>query len=402
MDMVPGKDGMLAISALEMAQASAAEIDACRRAASLVRSDPQRVVALRAADVIPLSGDPRLPQVPGDRFVAAFGLPPGRVQAFLENMMLMTNGAAHHRMRGAFAKTFAHPVIRGKRAEVRAVADAIVADLPRGRDFDFLDLCASRLPAEVIATVLGLPATESRWFAEEVYSLSRCLTIPYAIEEHATIEASAEALYGFVEAALDERRAAPREDLLSALAADETARALDPEVLTYQVMLLLLAGADTTRSGFTMLVGRLLEEPALWRAVHANREIIPAAVEEALRLEPPVGSLPRFVAAPIEVGGCPVAAGQVMGLSTLSAMRDETRHVEPQRFDLHRADHVKPHPVFGGGAHRCLGEMLARIELEEGLAALMDLAPELTLVEAPRMLGFSGIRRATPMVLRIV
>ncbi len=349
----------------------------------------------------PLSSDPRLPQVPGDRFVAAFGLPPGRVQAFLENMMLMTNGAEHQRMRGAFAKTFAHPVIRGKRTEIRAVADAIVADLPRGRDFDFLDLCASRLPAEVIATVLGLPVTESRWFAEEVYSLSRCLTIPYAMEDHDAIEASAEALYGFVEAALEERRAKPREDLLSALAADETARALEPEVLTYQVMLLLLAGADTTRSGFTMLVGRLLENPTLWQAVRDDRDLIPSAVDEALRLEPPVGSLPRFVAAPIKVGGCPVAAGQIMGLSTLSAMRDETCHADPEHFDLRRGDHVKPHPVFGGGVHRCLGEMLARIELEEGLAALMEAAPGIMLVEAPRMFGFSGIRRATPMVLHI-
>ena len=401
MDMLTGEDGMLAVSASEMARASAAEIDACRRAAPLVRSDPQRVVALRAADVLPLSSDPRLPQIPGNRFVAAFGLPPGRVQAFLKNMMLMTNGAEHHRMRGAFAKTFAHPVIRGKRAEIRAVADAIVADLPRGRDFDFLDLCASRLPAEVIATVLGLPVTESRWFAEEVYSLSRCLTIPYAMEDHDAIEASAEALYGFVEAALEERRAMPREDLLSALAADETARALEAEVLTYQVMLLLLAGADTTRSGFTMLVGRLLGDQALWQEVRDNRELIPAAVDEALRLEPPVGSLPRFVAAPIEVGGCPVAAGQIMGLSTLSAMRDEACHADPEYFHLHRGDHVKLHPVFGGGAHRCLGEMLARIELEEGLAALIEAAPEITFVEAPRMLGFSGIRRATPMVLRI-
>ena len=62
---------------------------------------------------------------------------------------------------------------------------------------------------------------------------------------------------------------------------------------------------------------------------------------------------------------------------------------------------MRPHLVFGGGAHRCLGEMLARIELEEGLAALMEAVPEIEMIEAPHMLGFAGIRRSTPLVARI-
>ena len=91
----------------------------------------------------------------------------------------------------------------------------------------------------------------------------------------------------------------------------------------------------------------------------------------------------------------------MMALSTLSAMRDETSVAAPETFDLNRQDTVRPHLVFGGGAHRCLGEMLARIELEEGLAALMDGAPDIELVEAPQMLGFGGIRRSTPLIARI-
>ncbi len=401
MALTIGEDGIPTISPEELVRTPLSDVDDIRRATPLLRTHPIRVTALRAEDVNKLSSHPGLMQLPGAQFANAFGIPPGRCRSFLENFMLMANGADHQHLRGAFAKTFAHPVIRGKRDQVRTVADRIVADLPRGTPFDFLDLCASRLPAEMIAEVLGLPVEQSAWFAGQVYSLSRCLMIPYDLDHHDDIDAAADALYGFVEAALDARRKTPRDDLLSMLVTDESARALAPEMLIYQVMGVILAGSDTTRSGFNIAVGRLLQDRALWDEVRQNRDLIPAAIDEALRIEPPVGSLPRFVPTPIAVGDHTVQAGQVLGLSTLSAMRDEACMAEPERFDLHRQDHVRPHPVFGGGAHRCLGEMLARIELEEGLAALLDGAPDIEMLEAPRMLGFSGIRKSTPLVARI-
>jgi cytochrome P450 len=315
--------------------------------------------------------------------------------------MLMTNGAEHNHRRGAFTRAFAHPVIRRKREQVRAVADRIMADLPRGAPFDFLDLCSSRIPAEMIAEVLGLPSEDSAWFAKEVYSVSRSLMAPYDIERHDEVEASAEALYQFVADALEAREAAPQEDLLSMLVTDDSDRALEREELIYQVMGVILGGSDTTRSGFNITVGRLLGDRKLWDEVLANRELIPNAIEEALRIEPPVGSFPRYSLKPVDFGNLTVDAGQVVGLSTLSAMRDETRMTEPVAFDLHREDGIRPHLVFGAGAHRCLGEMLARIEMEEGLAALMDAAPDIEMLEAPRMLGFGGIRRSTPLIARI-
>ena len=82
-------------------------------------------------------------------------------------------------------------------------------------------------------------------------------------------------------------------------------------------------------------------------------------------------------------------------------MRDETQVDAPDAFDLHRTDRPQPHLVFGAGAHRCLGEMLARMEMEEGLAALMDAAPNIELINAPQMLGVIGLRKSTPMIARI-
>ncbi len=396
-----GEDGIPLVTVERLAELPPSDIDDQRRTTPLVRTGEMRVVALRCDDVEKLSNDPGLMQLPGAPYADAMGIPPGRCRGFLEGSMLMSNGADHKRLRGAFAKTFAHPVVRGKREQVRAVADRIVADLPRGEDFDFLALCASRLPAEMIAEVLGLPVDQSTWFATRVYSFSRCLMLPYDIEHHDEIEAAAEALYCFVADALDERRETPRDDLLSRLVTDESARALAAEELIHQVMSVILAGSDTTRSGFNITVGRLLGDRAIWDEVRAQPNLIPAAIDEALRIEPPVGSMPRFTPAPVALDNMTIPPGQVLGLSTLSAMRDENRIKLPETFDLHRKDHVRPHLVFGGGAHRCLGEMLARIELEEGLAALMEAVPEIEMIEAPHMLGFGGIRRSTPLVARI-
>ena len=396
-----GPDGLPMLSAEELATAPISVLDEARKSTPVLRTDPARVLALRAEHVQRLSTDPGLAQLPGVQFATAMGIPGGRCRSFLESFMLMTNGAEHQHLRGAFARTFAHPVVKSKRALVREVADTIVADLPRGAPFDFLALCASRLPAEVIATVLGLPIDQSAWFAGQVYALSRSLMVPYAIDQHDEIEAAAQALFAFVADALDERRTDPRDDFLSILATDESARALAPEVLIYQVMGVILAGSDTTRSALNMTVARLLQDRSLWDTVRADRTLIPDAIDEALRIEPPVGSLPRFAPAPVEIGDHTVGAGQLVALSTLSAMRDEAKLADPGRFDLHRKDRAKPHLVFGGGAHRCLGEMLARIELEEGLAALIEAAPGIELIEAPRMLGVSGIRRSTPMIVQI-
>jgi len=394
-----GEDGIPFLPAEEYASLSLTELDDLRRQTPVIRVMESRVVALRIEDVAHLAAHPSLIQVPGPQFCSIMGIPDGRCRSFLETFMLMTNGEDHKHRRGAFTRVFAHPVLRKQREHVRAVADHVIAELPRGEPFDFLALCASRLPAEMIAKVLGLKTEDSSWFANHVYSLSNCLVIPYA--NHEEIEASAEALYGFVAQTVEDRRQDPQDDLISMLVADDSERSLETEELIFQIMGLILGGSDTTRSGFNMIVARLLEDRSLWNAVLEDRSLIPAAIEESLRLEPPVGGMPRYCVDPIEIGGLAIPGGQLVGLSAISAMRDESTLNDPTRFDLHRKDRTVPHLVFGAGAHRCLGEMLARLEMEEGLAALLDGAPDIEMIEKPEMLGIAGLRKSTPMVIRI-
>ncbi|MFC6636967.1 cytochrome P450 [Sulfitobacter sp. JBTF-M27] len=399
METTIGEDGIPFMPIEDYAKLSLEELDTLRKQTPVVRLMPSRVSALRDEDVTRLAAHPSLIQVPGPEFCNIMGIPDGRCRSFLETFMLMTNGDDHKHRRGAFARVFAHPVLRQKRGRVRAVADHIIADLPRGEEFDFLALCASRIPAEMIAEVLGLKTEDSAWFAGHVYRLSNCLVPPYS--GHEEVEASAEALYDFVAQTVADRRQAPQDDMISMLVADESDRSLETEELIYQIMGLILGGSDTTRSGFNMIVARLLADRSLWNELQADRSLIPAAIEESLRLEPPVGGMPRYCLEPIEIGGISIPGGQLVGLSTLSAMRDETKISDPETFDLHRKDRPLPHLVFGAGAHRCLGEMLARLEMEEGLAALLDGAPDIEMVKAPEMIGVLGLRKSTPMIVRI-
>lgn len=367
----------------------------------VIRLGEKQYMALRGDDVLRLLTDPRTTQVEGSDFVRLKQIPDGAAARFLGDFFLFANNDAHRAKRGLFARAFSHSTMRAARPQVRAVADAIVAELPRNETFDFVDHMAARVPAEMIAAILGLPVDEAEYFAPRVYDLALALAPVYPQPRHAEIEAAAADLFGYVEAHLQARLSFPIDDLLSRIVTDwEAHPAIAFDSLVHQVVGLLVGGSDTTRTAFAMLVALLLARPEDWAAVKDDAGLIPGAVKEAMRFDPSVGSIGRFTTAPLDVGGVTVPGGAILSVSTLSAMRDPALFPDPDRFDIRR-EHPRLHPVFGTGPHRCIGEMLARIEMEEGLAALAAAAPDMTVVVPPRMIGFGGIRQMTPMYLRM-
>jgi hypothetical protein len=173
---------------------------------------------------------------------------------------------------------------------------------------------------------------------------------------------------------------------------------LTPAEILSQVVTIIIAGSDTTRGAITVQVALLLQHREQWDAVCADPALIPGAVSESLRYEPVVGSIPRFTLDDIEIDGYVVPRNNILSLSTLAAMRDPAQHADPDRFNIRRTDHPRRHPIFGVGVHRCLGEVLARAELEESLAALTEELPHLELAgKPPSLQGHSGIRRIDGM-----
>jgi len=201
-------------------------------------------------------------------------------------------------------------------------------------------------------------------------------------------------LRDYVDKVLEERRRRPREDFLSAfLAAATEAGELSPEEMLYQILPLIIGSADTTRVALTMQLALLLQHREQWAAVCDDPLLVPAAVTEVMRFEPSAAGTVRLARENIDIGESVIPAGQLVVLSIMSAMRDEAAYRHPDMFDIRRADQPRLHPIFGFGAHRCIGEALARAELEESLMAIATRIPQLHLNAAPKIKGHYGVRR---------
>ena len=368
----------------------------------VIRLGERHYMALRAKDVVPMFTDPRTRQIEGKDYVRLTQIPKGVTERLVSDFFLFSNEDIHRTKRGLFAKTFAFGAMSEQTARIRATADRIVAELPRGESFDFVECMAAQIPAEMIAAILGLPEGEAEYFVPRVNVLARSVAPIYPHTRHREIEAAAADLFSYVEGHLRSRLEMPGKDLLSSLATDWNENPLiSYESLVHQVLGIIVGGTDTTRAGFAMMVALLLRHRDQWEALRDDPALIPGAVNEALRYDPPVGSITRFTREDVEIGGIRVPAGVMLRLSMMSAMRDRDLYVRPDQFDIRRSDHPRLHTVFGLGPHRCLGEMLARLEMQEGLAALLAAAPDIRLETSPRLLGFGGIREITRMQVRI-
>ncbi|MET1026762.1 MAG: cytochrome P450 [Dongiaceae bacterium] len=313
--------------------------------------------------------------------------------------MLTSNEEAHRRRRSPFNRTFATRLIAELRPAIRKIAGELIDGWYAEGEVDLVVGYAALIPAQAISELLGLPKEDIPHFTKLVYSISRILSFTFAPEDLPYMEASARELYDYVIALADDRRRAPRDDFLSSYVTDaDKGGELSPAEIIFQIITLIVAGTDTTRVAMAAQVSLLLQNRDQWDALCGDAALVPGAVAEALRYDPSVGSLARFTLEDIELDGRILPRDQFVTLSTMSAMRDEHVYDQPDIFNIWRTDQRRPHPVFGGGPHRCIGEALARAELEEGLAALAERIPQLRLAgEPPRIQGHLGIRRIGEM-----
>jgi cytochrome P450 len=364
----------------------------------LLKREDGAYMAIRAGDVERLASDPRTRQVETE-MLPSRGVTEGALFDFFKNTMLLSNGPDHRRRRAPLSRAFAFRLIAELRPRIRTIAGSLIDGAYAAGEMNFLDDFAALLPARIIGEILGLPAADVPRFTGWVYQLAGALNASFTRDEVPRIDAAARHLTAYVAELLAGRRAAPRDDFLTSYAtAVHQEGNLSPIETLVQIVTVILAGSDTTRAAMAMLVALLLQHREQWNAVCREPELIPDAVSEALRYEPPVGSFPRFTLEDIEIDGCLVPRDRLISLSTLSAMRDPARYAEPDSFNIRRTDQPRRHPVFGGGVHRCLGETLAKAELEEGLAALVERLPQLRLAgNPPTIQGHAGIRRVDGM-----
>ena len=313
----------------------------------------------------------------------------------IENHMLNRDGDDHRRLRRLVTKAFTPKRVEQLRPRIQAVAAELLdAVEPRGA----MDLSADYafpLPITVIAELLGVPADDQDRFKEWSDAIISPALDPEDMERF--FEQMGE-FVGYLTDFFAQRRAAPTDDLVSALlAARDESDALTEQELFGTVVLLIVAGHETTVGLIGNAVLNLLEHPDQLALLRADPTLIPRAVEEVLRFEGPVErSLNRWAATDVNLGGQSIRKGDLVIPILAAAGRDPGRFPEPDRLDVTRED--TRHLAFGRGSHYCLGAPLARLEAEVALETLFRRLPELRLAVPREQLEW----RPTPGFRRVV
>ena len=315
------------------------------------------------------------------------GITSGPIFDFIKASMLFANGDEHRRRRAPVSRTFAFKLMEAMRSKAAGLAGELVGERLGKGPIDFVGEIAAQIPARIIAEILGIPRSDlpifMRWIADTAEALGFIDT-----DRRAKIETSLVEFNAYVSKLLADRRAAPKGDFLSDYV-EATSRDSDMseiEIRT-QIIGLILAGSDTTRGSLCMTLAHLLEHHEQWRAFCADPDGLKrGVVSEGLRFDPVVSGIPRIAVEDLDIDGYCVPRGTPIAVSLLSVLRDPELYAEPDRFNIFRTDHPKWHPIFGAGAHRCVGEALARAELEETLATIARLAPNTKLIgDFPRL-----------------
>ncbi len=334
------------------------------------------------AEVTELLRDKRL-RGPGMDFARMSGIPEGgRLWRRTEQILLFMEGDDHTRLRRLVSKAFTPKAVESLRPIARATFRDLVDSVDEAGSCEAVATLCNPFPIPVICALIGIEPDRiddmSRWAGSILQSLR--LDAFNFLDE---IEQALAEIDEYIETLITQRRANPRDDLLSNLIAveDEGDRLSASELLAV-VEMMLVAGTDTTRNQLSCMINTFCEHPGQWALLRSRPELIGNAVEEAIRWDPATAAIPRFALEDIEIGGVTVPAGNLLVLLSMSANHDDAVLPGADRFDITRQTPGGWHLLtFGGGIHYCLGASLARLELTEALAEMVDRFPTLALTE---------------------
>ena len=323
---------------------------------------------------------------------------PNLVRSALGAMMLTTDPPAHDRQRCPFDEPFRMRAVRARfERPVRARVDGLLAALaPRGA-CELVAELAAPFAIGVAGDVLGLSLDDVPKIQGFYEAFAGAMVYDGNPAPQRRADAARAALDTILHGELARVRRAPDGSVTSAVAHDPAA-GLDDGAIVAQLRVILFGAIETVESMVTNAVLMLLAHPAELAAVRAESALTANAVEEAMRLVPPVAFIERWTDAGTELGGVRLERGEFVGVSTVAAGRDPAVFPDPARFDVRRAN-ARHHLAFGFGTHYCLGFNLARLQGAIAVQAVLDRLPELAIASAPEPRGFA-FRRPAELRLR--
>lgn len=287
------------------------------------------------------------------------------------NTLTVSDPPLHTFHRSLVDKAFTAARVKQMEDYLQALVEEMIDSIIDRGECDFYADFAAKVPIQVIASQVGVEFADLDWFkacSDAVIAESNPLNTE---DEQVAITEKIAELQQFIAAKVREFQARPGDCLLSDLAnAEDQGRNPDMRELVSLILILLVAGNDSTSLAMTSAMQQIVSTPGLEAQLRADPTRLGTFIEEVLRLEAPVQGLYRKALNDIEIAGTPIRKGSIVVLRFGAANRDPAQFADPARLDLSRAN-ARNHLAFGAGPHFCIGNQLARGELRIAFATLL-------------------------------
>ena len=365
-------------------------IDEARRLHRVARTQSGELVMLSAADAEEASARKDLVTLGVDA-LDRLGVKDGPFRRWRALSLNAQDGDNHTRLRSLVLGAFSPRVVARVRDELTAYSDSLVRALGDA-PVEVHGAIGHEIPLTAICLLLGIPVEDRYRIDEFMVGTEEGFSYPMTQEKQDRANAGIVALYEYTTELVERRRAEPTDDLVSALiVAEEAGDRLSHDELMAMVVNLIGGATGSSDAGIANLVHILATEPGVHAEVRDDPTLVEAFVEEVLRFRPPFRSTRRKAVTDLELAGEQLAAGDTVYLSRQAANRDPERFPDPHRFDIHRPR--KRHLSFGYGAHYCLGQALARVNLNVAAAVITQRWESVELLEEPRRVPFDAAER---------
>ena len=334
-------------------------------------------IVTRYEDGVRVLKDPRFSK----DYVQKYPWVPSSLRAMFRNLLTI-DPPDHTRLRSLVQKAFTPRLMEELRERIQRTCDELLDRAASSATIELIESYALPVPLTIISEMLGVPVRDRHRFGPWTKKAATASSSA-ALGDFLRALPAFRSLDRYVRGLITERRAAPQDDLITALVrAEESGDKLTENEIVSMVVLLLVAGYETT----VHLIGSgaltLMQHPEQRRRMQNNPELAASAVEEILRYMSPVEfSTPRLAMENVTIGSVTIPRNELIAVSLGSANHDASQFPDPETFDVARDPNK--HVAFGAGAHFCLGAALARLEGEIALTTLFSRFPDLRLAVPP-------------------